>query len=179
MQHDTSIVAADADAGLQEPASKKQRLPLLCRNCGNLGHAVCKMIFTEEQCVIIKQNHQLQLDERAQARKVTKHLEKQIEQQQKTNSICKNCGEFGHKICKKIFDKSEKLRITELQELRCQCPVKVKSNPNLPPLVCRNCAELVFLVTAIVNEFLPISRGSTWKSSRKSEEPSVPLLSMH
>jgi len=144
MQHDMSFVAVDADAGLSEQVSKRQRLPPLCRNCGNVGHIICKIVFSEEQRAVIKQNHQFQLDERALARKIAKQLERNIPKQVVYKQVvCKNCAEFGHDMCSQIFDESEKTRIRELRELRC--PVKVKPskiNPNLPPLVCRNCAEL-------------------------------------
>ena len=117
-----------------EPHNKKPKL-LLCRNCGNIGHPFCRMIFTEEQRVAIDESVHLQLA----ARKMPK-VAKQV--------VCKNCAEFGHKSCKIQFDEVEQLRIAELLQLR-RPPKKTakvkgesKVNPNLPPLVCRNCAEL-------------------------------------
>jgi hypothetical protein len=124
-------IAVKVDEPLQIKLEKLSQL--LCRNCGNLGHPFCRMIFTEEQRTTIDERIRVQLD----SRKLPK-----------VPIVCKNCAEYGHRSCKKQFDEVEQLRITELLQFRRPPvkPAKVKGekkvNLNLPPLVCRNCAEL-------------------------------------
>ena len=128
-------LAGNSEQSKQKPKSKL-RLPPLCRNCGNLGHSSCKMIFTDEQKVLIQEKIRFQAESRKHAKAC------------KTLIVCKNCAELGHWSCKKNFDDPEKLRIAELLRLRRPDLLdKAITEPkaraaNLPPLVCRNCGEL-------------------------------------
>jgi len=121
------------------PPNKNQSI---CRNCGNLGHPFCRRIFTEEQRIAIDESIHLQLANRK--------MDKVTKPKVPKPKVCKNCAQFGHWMCKEEFNEVEQLGITELLQLRRPPnkpePIKVKderkANKNLPPLVCRNCAEL-------------------------------------
>jgi len=139
----TGICIVSQVASVVEESKLPSKNSSLCRNCGNTGHNFCKMIFSDEQRVAIKENIRVQVESRRALKEKNIRIQSESHKAQRQQAVCKNCAEFGHRSCKKAFDELEKIRIADLYRFRCtQGNVQLKLNAKLPPIVCRNCGEL-------------------------------------
>ena len=110
---------------------------LYCRNCGQLGHGICKKQFSQEERIIIdaavleikrtnkllaKSNKRsgLQCSQCGQhghsfcgQTNSSKLLENEIRK-----PMCSNCGQLGHGICKRQIAEEERARIAEALRIR-------------------------------------------------------------
>ena len=110
---------------------------LYCRNCGELGHGICKKQFTQEERIIIdaavleiKRSNKLlaQSNKRSglQCSQCGQHGHRFCGQtnalldKEKRLPMCSNCGQLGHGICKREIAKEDRALIAEALRLRAE-----------------------------------------------------------
>ena len=120
---------------------------LYCRNCGELGHGICKKQFTQEERIIIdaavleiKRSNKLvaQSNKRSglQCSQCGQHghsfcgQTNSLLQKESRKPMCSNCGQLGHGICKRQIADEERARIAEALRIRKEETKLAKQNNN-------------------------------------------------
>ena len=108
---------------------------LYCRNCGELGHGICKKQFSQEERIIIdaavleikRSNKSVaQSNKRSglQCSQCGQHGHRfcgqtnSLLEKENRKPMCSNCGQLGHGICKSQIAEEERARIAEDLRLR-------------------------------------------------------------
>ena len=108
---------------------------LYCRNCGELGHGICKKQFSQEERIIIdaavleikRSNKSVaQSNKRSglQCSQCGQHGHRfcgqtnSLLEKENRKPMCSNCGQLGHGICKREIAEEDRTRIAEDLRLR-------------------------------------------------------------